>query len=202
MKLVKIKRSIMKSNKSLYFASREDWRKWLEKNHDKETEIWLIFYKKQSGKSGISYDDAVEEALCLGWIDSIIKKIDEEKYSRKFTPRTDYKKWSELNINRVKKLISTGLMTETGLKKINLDIINKKSNELKKVTSEELSFPLELEKILKKNKSAWSCFISLAPSHKRNYIRWIISAKKEETCLKRLNEAMKLLEKGEKLGLK
>jgi uncharacterized protein YdeI (YjbR/CyaY-like superfamily) len=190
----------MIKNNTLYVVSREEWREWLEKNHREIREIWLIYYKKHTGKPSIQYNVSVEEALCFGWIDSIIKKIDTVKYARKFTPRTNTKKWSESNKLRIKNLIESGKMTQAGLEKIDENILIEKPSP-KKLKS-ELPFPVALEKILKKNKKAWNYFFGLAPSHRRLYILWITGAKKDETRLKRLNEAMKLLEKNEKLGLK
>ncbi len=104
----------MKITKTLYVTTRDEWRSWLEENHKSEKEIWLIYYKKHTGKPRIPYDDAVEEALCFGWIDSIIKRIDEEKYTQKFSPRKQNSAWSDLNKKRVKKLIEEGKMTKAG----------------------------------------------------------------------------------------
>ena len=89
----------------VYFKDRKEWREWLSKNHNIEAGIWLVYYKKETGRTSIEYDDSVEEALCFGWIDSIIKKIDEEKYVRKFTPRKPNSRWSESNKRRVEKMI-------------------------------------------------------------------------------------------------
>lgn len=105
----------MNITKTLYAKDRTQWRRWLEKNHDKEKEIWLVFYRKDSGKVSISYNDAVEEALCFGWIDSIEKGIDGERFAQRFTPRKPKSKWSETNKERVKKLIKEGKMTKAGL---------------------------------------------------------------------------------------
>lgn len=105
----------MKIGMMLHVANREKWRKWLEKFHDKEKEIWLIFYRKSSGKSSISYNDAVEEALCFGWIDSIEKGIDHERFAQRFTPRKPKSKWSESNKERIERLIKDGKMTKAGL---------------------------------------------------------------------------------------
>jgi uncharacterized protein YdeI (YjbR/CyaY-like superfamily) len=102
--------------KILVFRTREDWRAWLAKNHDSENEVWLVYYKKVTGKRSITYSDSVEEALCFGWIDSIIKRIDETKYVRKFTPRVDKSNWSALNIKRAEKMIQSGLMTLHGMR--------------------------------------------------------------------------------------
>lgn len=108
----------MKTTKKLYVKSRDEWRSWLQNNHAAEKEIWLIYYKKHTGKPRIPYDDAVEEALCFGWIDSIVKRIDDEKYIQKYTPRKDKSIWSELNKKRTEKMIKQGRMTEAGLIKI------------------------------------------------------------------------------------
>ena len=108
----------MKVGKMLYVAKREKWREWLEKFHDKEKEIWLVFYRKNSGKQSISYEIAVEEALCFGWIDSIEKGIDSKKFAQRFTPRKPKSQWSESNKERVRKLIKEGKMTKSGLKVI------------------------------------------------------------------------------------
>ena len=105
--------------RQLYIPDRSRWRRWLSKNHDKEENgIWLVFYKKKTNKSSLEYEQAVEEAICFGWIDSIIKKIDEAKYVRKFTPRKADSFWSQLNKKRVGRMIKQGLMTEAGLVKI------------------------------------------------------------------------------------
>jgi uncharacterized protein YdeI (YjbR/CyaY-like superfamily) len=100
--------------KTLHVTTREAWRKWLQKHHDRETEVWLIFYKQHTGKPRVAYEDAVEEALCFGWIDSIVRRVDDECYMQKFTPRKPNSKWSDSNRARVKKLLKAGLMTEAG----------------------------------------------------------------------------------------
>src|SRR5262244_2502021 len=109
--------------KRLYVTNREKWRAWLKKHFQSETEIWLIYYKKHTGRPRISYDHAVEEALCFGWVDSIVKKIDDETFAQKFTPRRDGAKWSALNKRRMLKLIREGRMTESGLAKIDLAML-------------------------------------------------------------------------------
>jgi uncharacterized protein YdeI (YjbR/CyaY-like superfamily) len=188
----------MDIGKTLYVANRNDWRIWLEKNYETEKEIWLIYYKKHSSRPRIPYDDAVEEALCFGWIDSIIKKIDEEKFAQKFTPRKNNNKWSELNIKRVGKMIEEGKMTEAGLKKIDKTLLNKEPGK-KDSSTEPVSC---LEEALKDKVKAMEFFTSLAPSYKKQYINWTGSAKREETRMKRIKEAIELLENNKKLGLK
>ncbi|MCK4673300.1 hypothetical protein KAT67_04885, partial [candidate division WOR-3 bacterium] len=105
----------MKISKKLYVTNRDDWHAWLKKNHATKKEIWLVYYKKHTGKPRIPYNDAVEEALCYGWIDSIVKRLNNEKYAQKYTPRRAKSIWSRLNIERAKKMISQGKMTKTGL---------------------------------------------------------------------------------------
>ena len=96
-------------------ASRIEWRAWLEKNHATETEVWLVYYKKHTGKQSVSYLESVMEALCFGWIDGIKKRVDDERYIHRFTPRKPNSKWSPSNIAQAKELIESGAMTEAGL---------------------------------------------------------------------------------------
>jgi uncharacterized protein YdeI (YjbR/CyaY-like superfamily) len=188
--------------KYLYVSNRQLWRKWLKNNHNKEKEIWLVYYKKHTEKPSISYDDSVEEALSFGWIDSIIKRIDDKKYARKFTPRTNTTKWSEENKERVRKLIKQGRMSKIGLNKIDAKTLNKKELSPMQQLKENFAVPKYLKQALIKNKKARNNFNGLAPFYKRMYIGWIDSAKKEETRAKRIKEAMELLAQGKKLGLK
>jgi uncharacterized protein YdeI (YjbR/CyaY-like superfamily) len=99
----------------LYVTTRDEWRAWLAEHHDTEREVWLVSYKKHTGRPQIPYDDAVEEALCFGWIDSLVKTIDDERFAQKFTPRKEKSNWSESNKRRVRKLVREGRMTEAGL---------------------------------------------------------------------------------------
>jgi len=191
----------MKTSDELYVANRDDWREWLRRNHDIKKEVWLIYYKKQTGKPSIPYDDSVEEALCFGWIDSIIKKIDDEKFARKFTPRKAKSRWSEANKKRARKMIREGKMTEEGLAKIREA---EKSAEWFRTSPvrKELVIPPYMKAALAKNKKALENFNNLAKSYKRQYVGWITSAKREETRKRRLAEAIRLLEKSQKLGMK
>lgn len=190
----------MEMSGTLYVADRNKWRAWLEKHHDTEKEIWLVYYKKHTNHPSIPYDDAVEEALCFGWIDSTVKRIDEDRYAQKFTPRKDASNWSEPNRRRVRKLIKEGKMTEAGLAKINAEILDESQDP--KPRSKDVVVPERFKQALMKNKKAWENFNNLAPSYRRNYILWVTDAKKEETRLKRLKEAVALLEQNKKLGMK
>ena len=185
----------------LYVKNRDEWNKWLSKHHNAEKEVWLIFFKKETRKPSMEYESAVEEALCFGWIDSVVKKIDDSKYARKFTPRKDKSNWSELNKKRAKKMIREGRMTEFGLVKIN---IAKKAGNWDKAERPNISFdlPPEFEQALAQNKKAKEHFVKLAPTYQKHYIGWIAVAKRQETKVKRIKESIALLEKGEKLGLK
>ncbi len=185
----------------LYIKNRSEWRKWLRSNYSKSDGVWLIFYKQHTGKISLDYDEMVEEALCFGWIDSIIKKIDDEKYVRKVTPRKPDSKWSELNKKRVKKLEKQGLMTKAGSIMINEA---RKCGKWDKSGRQQMSFkmPLELETALEKNKEAQMFFATLAPSYKKHFIGWISTAKRPETRDRRVKESIALLERGEKLGMK
>lgn len=191
----------MKSTKEVYLTNRDEWREWLEKYHDAEKEVWLIYYKRHAGKPRIPYDDAVEEALCFGWIDSIVKKVDEERFAQKFTPRKSKSRWSELNKKRARKMIEEGKMTERGFTRIREA---KRSGEWfqKASRAKELVIPLYIGEALSANKKALDNFNKLAKSFRRQYIGWINSAKREETRKRRLAEAIKLLMQNKKLGMK
>ena len=187
--------------RQLYFKEPADWRKWLEVNHLKDITVWLVFYKKASGKPAMKYEDALDEALCFGWIDSIIKNIDNEKYVRKFTRRKEDSKWSELNKKRTEILIKGKRMTPYGMSKINYA---KKNGQWYKDNRLRISFdiPAEFEAALNKDRKAKINFENLAPTYRKQYIGWITTAKLEGTKRKRINESIKLLSRGEKLGLR
>jgi uncharacterized protein YdeI (YjbR/CyaY-like superfamily) len=166
-----------------------------------EAGIWLVFYKKETAKPTIEYEAAVEEALCFGWIDGVLRKLDDARYARKFTPRRDNSGWSALNKKRAEKMIGEGKMTEAGLAKIKAA---KESGRWDKDPRPAISFdvPPDLAKALARNKEAKKNFERLAPSHRRHYIAWIAVAKKAETKKRRIHESIALLEQGQKLGLR
>ena len=187
--------------KRVYVKTRAEWREWLSKNHDKNSGIWLVFYKKHTGKPSLEYDAAVEEALCFGWIDSILKRVDDERYVRKFTPRRSRSQWSELNKKRVKRLTAQGLMTEPGVARV---AEAKKSGRWGKSARPNISLevPKELERALARNKKAKAFFENLAPTYRKQFIGWIAVGKRQETKGRRVLEAIALLERGKKLGMK
>jgi len=188
--------------KQVHLTTRSQWRRWLAENHDKEESgIWLVFYKKETGRPSLEYEESVEEALCFGWIDSIIKRIDDDKYCRKFTPRKNDSRWSNTNKKRVEKIIKEGRMTESGLAKI------KVAKRLESWGADPrpvipMGIPQELSEALARNRKAKDFFEKLAPTYRRHFIGWIVTAKRPETRAKRLQESLVLLGKGEKLGLK
>lgn len=191
----------MKMNQTLVAQNRQEWRAWLEQHYQSESEVWLIFAKSHTGQPCISYDDSVEEALCFGWIDSIIQKIDEDTYARKYTPRTNTAKWSDLNKRRVAKLIREGRMTEAGLEKI-AENASTFSEEAPAPKPKELVIPPYIEQVLREHPQAWENFCRMAPSARRIYIGWISDAKRQETIDRRLQEAIGRLEQNLPLGMK
>jgi uncharacterized protein YdeI (YjbR/CyaY-like superfamily) len=190
----------MKLTNTLYVQNSIEWRAWLEQKHQSVKELWLIFYKTSTGIPTISYDDALDEALCFGWIDSIIQHIDEEKYARKFTPRTNINKWSEANKRRVIRLMRENRMTEAGLSKLpDLSDIDESQPVPRR---KELFIPPEIEQAIRSNPQAWENYNRLPPSRRRNYLGWVLSAKRPETIDKRLKEVIDDLAQNKPLGQK
>jgi uncharacterized protein YdeI (YjbR/CyaY-like superfamily) len=179
----------MKNRKSFTPSNLTDWRNWLEQNHDREQEVWLVYRKAGYGKANIDYEGSVEEALCFGWVDSIIQKIDEEKYARKFTPRRMDSKWSETNQRRVLKVIREGRMTEAGTAKITFDL-NAVNTSKPKPSGIPVRMPEKMEKALKSQPGLWEAFQNVSRSYRRNYILWLLDAKKPETFERRLQILM------------
>jgi uncharacterized protein YdeI (YjbR/CyaY-like superfamily) len=190
----------------IHFKNRDRYRNWLQKNHDESLGIWMIFYKKHTNIECIEYNDALEEALCFGWIDSIIKKIDKDKYVRKFTPRKDTAKWSEINKKKAFELIQNGKMTQTGLAKIDVSILSSitdlENSKTEKKNVKELEIPDFIIDEFARNEPALINFNKLALTYKRHYILWITNAKREDTIIKRIKESIGLLKENKRLGLK
>lgn len=181
--------------------SRQAWRQWLAKHHAHESEVWLVFYKRHTGKPTLTYNDAVEEAVCFGWIDGIRKSIDDERYTHRFTPRKPDSRWSESNKKRVSRMIEAGLMTAAGTRAV------RRARDTGKWAAparpqNHLSMPKELRDRLNKDDRAKRFFLSLAPSYRRRYIEWIASAKRADTRERRAEEALGLLRSGNKLGMR
>lgn len=177
----------MEIGEKLYVATRDEWRAWLEINHDKMTDIWLVYYKAGSGKPRIPYRQAVEEALCFGWIDGIVRSIDEEKYVQRFTPRKKGSNWSELNLSIAKTMIETGRMTPAGLSAYKKGL---EGNPKEKREKDALSdiIPGDLSGALNNDRVAAENFEKFAPSYRRHCARYVNDAKRPETRRKRINE--------------
>jgi len=179
-----------------YAKNRKQWRSWLHENHKSEKGIWLIYYKKHTKQISISYTEAVEEAICFGWIDGQIKKIDDDKYMQRFTPRKHKSLWSEINIKRAKKMIELGYMTECGLKALEEGTKTKERIP----SSKNFSVPPYLKTALSKNKKAWNNFQNFSPSAQLAYVYWVTSAKKEETRQIRIKKTIERLLMKKKFG--
>ena len=176
--------------------SREEWRKWLREHHNSLAGIWLLFHKGGPSEAAIGYGDAVEEALCFGWIDSLVKRVDDERYARKFTPRQPDSKWSTINRRRYADMQERGLLAAPGRERAPTD----RSGDAPRPCLSAI--PEYIEKQLRASPRVWSYFEQLSPSCRRAYIGWIESAKREETREKRLRDAVAMLAEGKKLGLK
>jgi uncharacterized protein YdeI (YjbR/CyaY-like superfamily) len=192
----KQKQAQSQGQEQVFFENREAFRSWLEKHHDNSPGIWMIYYKKHTDKPCIEYREALEEALCFGWIDSTLKKVDEERYLRKFTPRRKGSKWSQVNIRIAQALIREGKMTRVGLGKW------ENHKPLKELPGKEIPLPEFLREAFGQNEPALENFQNLAPSYRRQYILWITSAKTPETVQKRISESIGLLKENRKLGMR
>lgn len=180
--------------KPTFFVKQSDFRKWLEKNHLKEAELVVGFFKVGTGKPSITWPQSVDEALCFGWIDGVRTSIDKDRYQIRFTPRKPNSIWSAINIKKMEELTRKGLMQPAGLASF-----EKRTEERSKIYSHEkdqVVFSKEFEKQFKANKKAWKYFDSLAPSYKKTSINWVMSAKQETTKIKRLKQLIEESEAG------
>jgi uncharacterized protein YdeI (YjbR/CyaY-like superfamily) len=182
----------------VFFKDRAAWRGWLERNHDKATEIWILAYKVHTGRKSVSYLDALEEALCFGWIDSRMRRIDDEKHAWRFAPRKPNSVWSLSNRGRVGKLMREGRMRPHGLATV---AAAKRSGQWDKAIapSRPPRMPRELKQALMKNKEAWKNFQAFAKSYRTTYIYWISSAKRDETRKKRIGAVVERAAKNLKM---
>ena len=182
------------------FKNRKEWRKWLARHHDKESEAWLIHYKKGSGKPRIPYDDAVEEALCFGWIDGKIKSINKDYYIQRFTPRRPGSRWSKYNIARVEKMTEAGKMKEEGLKAFR-ELLDKPHLAYDNISDGDPVIPGDLMEGLRSNIKALSNFNNFPASARRIYIEWLNSSKRQETRDRRIDKIVDRSEKNIKPGM-
>ncbi len=166
--------------------NRQEWRQWLKENHKTKKAVWLIFNKTKSPNYNLNWHDAVDEALCYGWIDGIKKSIDEDCYKHYFSKRKPKSNWSKVNKEKIEQLIAQGLMEEAGYQSIAIAKENGSWTILDAI--EALEVPLDLQDAFSNNKAAWDFYENLSDSLKKQYLYWVISAKKEETRLKRISE--------------
>jgi len=190
----------MNPKDSVYFKNKNEWRTWLQNHHDTYAEIWVLHYKKSSHKISMNHFEAVEEALCFGWIDSTLKKIDEDRFILKFTPRKPKSVWSKINKEKAEQLIREGKMTPAGFQKI---------EEAKKqgvwdtayTNSIKDRLPTTLKNALRQNPEAWKNFQAFANSYRNMYIGWVKNAKTDTTRNQRINtvvnRSLKNLKPGE-----
>lgn len=181
-------RSRLDEREQRSFASRAAWRRWLRSNHASASGVWLQFYRKNAARASVSYVEAVEEALCFGWIDSLVKSLDEQSYIQLFTPRKRKSAWSRSNKERVERLIAAGLMTAAGLEKIEQARRNGSWESLDAV--EALEIPDDLRNALARNRKARENFEKLSPSRKKQFLYRVNGARRPETRRKRIREVI------------
>jgi uncharacterized protein YdeI (YjbR/CyaY-like superfamily) len=179
----------------LLIRSRQQWRTWLTKHHRSSPGVWLVRYKTHTAVKSIPYEDMVREALCFGWIDSLVKRLDDDRYLLKVTPRQPTSKWSDINRKRWAELKAAGLLTPAGLAAAPTD----NSYAPRPVIPD---LPVYIARALKANVKAWEFFRELAPTYRRDFVVWIHTAKRPETRERRIRESIRLLTAGKKLGLK
>jgi len=177
----------------VYFQDQNEFRKWLAKNHNRESEIIVGYYKTATGKPSLTWSESVDQALCYGWIDGIRRSIDEERYCIRFTPRKPTSIWSNVNINKVEELKKKRLMKEPGLQVYN----NRKDSKSGIYSFEKEAAKLDddAERLFKSNQIAWDFFMKQAPSYRKTRIYWIMSARQEATRISRLNKLVQASEK-------
>ena len=188
--------------KQLHAGSIEEWRSWLQAHHQEEEVVWLVFRKKGTGPVPFGYQEALDEALCMGWIDSLVKTIDEATYRRKFTPRKASSTWSERNKVRVEQLIREGRMKPPGMKTIEVARTNGMWDKGVQVPEVDDSLPGALLSAFQEHPLARDHYFAMPVRAQKQFNIWIHMAKRAETVRKRVDESISLLEKGEELGLK
>jgi uncharacterized protein YdeI (YjbR/CyaY-like superfamily) len=175
--------------------TRQQWRAWLARHHASSPGVWLVFYKAHTGVKSLRYEDAVREALCFGWIDSLVRRLDDDRYALKVTPRKPTSKWSDTNRKRWAELEAAGLLTPAGRA-----AAPTANTYAPKPAIPEL--PIYIARALKAHPRAWEFFRQLAPSHRRHFVVWIHTAKRPDTRARRIRESIAVLAAGKKLGLK
>jgi uncharacterized protein YdeI (YjbR/CyaY-like superfamily) len=183
--------------KPRFFRSPAEFRTWLEKNHDRESELLVGFYKKSSGKRGITYEEALDEALCFGWIDGVRRSVDDERSTIRFTPRRQKSNWSLKNIRRVNELTELGRMAPSGIAAFD----RRDPSEASTYSFEQANpaFGEDLEKRFRRNRKAWRFWEAQPPGYRKAATWWVVSAKREETRIRRLDSLVEHCASGRRL---
>ena len=176
----------------LFFKNAQEWREWLHENHSVCSGAELIFYRVDSGYESMRWEEAVQVALCYGWIDSTVRRLDDERRKQIFGPRKDKSVWSKLNKTYIEKLMAEGLMHESGLKKIETAKQNGSWTSLDGVENHEI--PEDLQNAFNTNKTAFENYLKFSTSYRKSYLYWLNQAKREETRNNRISEIIKLCE--------
>lgn len=185
--------------KTLHVRTLEQWREWLADHHASQPEVWVIFHKRHTGVASLEYRDALDEALCFGWVDSLVKRLDDQRFVRKFTPRRAGSRWSDVNRKRYAELEAAGRMRQPGRERSPTSRGSAPRPPRLELPS---TLPAYIEEALRSHPKASRHFEAMATSQRRRYFAWIDSAKREATKRRRLEEAIRLLSRGEELGLK
>ncbi|MFV5697904.1 YdeI/OmpD-associated family protein [Flavobacterium sp. ZT3R17] len=186
----------MEDKEHHYFKNKEEWRDWLHQNHHSSKGVYLIFYKVNSDFESMRWEEAVQVAICFGWIDSTVRKMDEDRRKQVFSPRKDKSVWSKLNKTYIEKLLKENLMHESGLAKIETAKKNGSWTSLDAV--ENLIMPTDLEMAFNKNSAAFENYKKFSPSYRKSYLYWLNQAKREETRNNRITEIINLCSQNKK----
>ncbi|WP_420149926.1 YdeI/OmpD-associated family protein [Spirosoma sp.] len=181
----------------IFFATQADFRKWLEENHDKATELVVGYYKVGSGKLSMTWSQSVDQALCFGWIDGVRRSIDADSYCNRFTPRKPKSNWSAVNIRKIEQLTQQGLMQPAGLAAFEKRLESK--SRIYAYEQTEVGLSEEFEKAFKNYEKAWTFFRKQAPSYQKRAMNWVMTGKQPETRLNRLNKLIQTSEEGQKI---
>jgi uncharacterized protein YdeI (YjbR/CyaY-like superfamily) len=188
----------MKIGKTLYVKTREAWRAWLARHHESASEIWLVYYKKHSGKPRIPYNDAVEEALCVGWIDGIAKPVDDVCWVQRFSPRRSTSRLSDMNRERVRRLVAARRMTQAGLERIK-HVFDPRTDTKERG---RWTVPADILRRLKRDPTIWKNFRRFPASYRRIRIGWIVAARKRAEVFElRLGHFLKMTAKNKRFGM-
>jgi len=176
---------------TLFFRDRNEWEAWLRDNHAASRGIWMLYYRKGAQEQGISYEEALEETIRYGWIDSIIKRLDDERYVRKFTPRRSSSRWSRTNLHIAQRLISEDRMTPSGL-----EVLGDIGERVSALKEREMPTAEMISSLFRDEPEVRAMFDSLPESHRRHFAAWIFDAKREETRIRRTEVAARMIKEG------